>query len=228
MQEMYSGTTSNTYPGSVVDYWNTNTYVDTSSSTTTHPTTVPSMVTPKRKRIRAKTWDNHMHMFTSIEALNLSSGNIINRSTSTAKPTTTTTSTTTFEDEWTCHNCISSIHPTKTQKPHSASSYDSMDAIMLVLPPTNWCRGQPADVHWQITDPTFHSARVRIEVWNKAWNVPTTIAVDAPNTGTFQWRRVHWGMPIQGDYYLKIFATSDVDCGRTPIVAESPTFWIVQ
>ncbi|OQR98858.1 hypothetical protein ACHHYP_07753 [Achlya hypogyna] len=98
--------------------------------------------------------------------------------------------------------------------------------VLAIETPKDWCRGQAAEVIWTTVDPAFNAAVLRIEVCNKAWDVPTTIAEHAPNTGCFEWKRVHWGMPIQGDYFIKVYAVSEL--GVLELVAQSPLFAIVQ
>ncbi|KDO17010.1 hypothetical protein SPRG_17320 [Saprolegnia parasitica CBS 223.65] len=91
----------------------------------------------------------------------------------------------------------------------------------------DWCRGQAADVVWSTVDPTFQASVLRLEVCNQAWDVPTTIAEHAPaDAGRFEWKRVHWGMPIQGGYFIKAYAVSEL--GMLELVGESPLFSIVQ
>ncbi|OQS03084.1 hypothetical protein THRCLA_21242 [Thraustotheca clavata] len=103
---------------------------------------------------------------------------------------------------------------------------EKMNHVMRIETPKDWCRGQAANVNWTILDPTFQPAVLRIEVCNTAWDVPTTIAEHAPNTGMYEWKRVHWGMPIQGDYFIKMYAISEL--GVLELVAQSLMFAIVQ
>ncbi|KAL0585515.1 hypothetical protein ABG067_004656 [Albugo candida] len=82
----------------------------------------------------------------------------------------------------------------------------------IVSPRSNliaWARGQPAEVRWQVLD---HSIRtVQIDVCNLGWTVPTTITFNAPNTGSFVWRKVAWGMPSSRQYYINIYS---IEYGR--------------
>jgi hypothetical protein len=66
-----------------------------------------------------------------------------------------------------------------------------------------WMRGQTAAVRWQVLDPSVEY--VRIDLCNLSWDVPTIIAHNIKNDGTFDWKRVYWGMPIQDGYFLKFF-----------------------
>ncbi|KAF0735466.1 hypothetical protein DYB28_002925 [Aphanomyces astaci] len=100
---------------------------------------------------------------------------------------------------------------------------------MLIEPPQACTRGEPTSLSWSMTDDLalgFHPTTVRIEVWNKAWTVPTVIAMSAPNSGHYLWKRVYWGMPIKDEYYIKIYGADD-DNSNT-LLAESPLFAIVK
>ncbi|KAF0687446.1 Aste57867_20810 [Aphanomyces stellatus] len=98
---------------------------------------------------------------------------------------------------------------------------------MRIEPPRACTRGDPTEVSWCMADgAAFHPSLVRIEVWNKAWNVPTVIALAAPNTGHYVWPRVYWGMPIKDEYFVKIFAAYDETSHE--LLAESPFFSIVK
>ncbi|DAZ97341.1 TPA: hypothetical protein N0F65_010775 [Lagenidium giganteum] len=72
-----------------------------------------------------------------------------------------------------------------------------------------WTRGQPAEVRWEVQSKAVR--RLRIDVCNVAWDVPTTIAHSvAADAGVFRWKRVYWGMPIKDGYYLNIYDASGV------------------
>nr|CCA22138.1 conserved hypothetical protein [Albugo laibachii Nc14] len=76
---------------------------------------------------------------------------------------------------------------------------------MLSPRPTcmGWVRGAPAKMKWQVLDHSIE--RVRIDVCNTGWDIPTTIASNTPNNGSFVWRKVAWGMPSGEGYYINIY-----------------------
>ncbi|ETV90493.1 hypothetical protein H310_14733 [Aphanomyces invadans] len=114
-----------------------------------------------------------------------------------------------------------STHDSDDMKPHATSW------SMLIEPPEACTRGEPTSLSWSmIDDSPFHPKTVRIEVWNKAWTVPTVIALTAPNSGHYLWKRVYWGMPIKDEYYIKIYGADDDDSQN--LLAESPYFSIVK
>ncbi|KAJ0401642.1 hypothetical protein ATCC90586_008952 [Pythium insidiosum] len=81
-------------------------------------------------------------------------------------------------------------------------------------------QGSPAEVRWEAVDKSVQS--VRIDVCNVAWSVPTTIAHRVPNDGSFQWKRVYWGMPITNGYYVNIYDVTHVAPDQEPGQQASP------
>ncbi|KAJ0409405.1 hypothetical protein P43SY_002295 [Pythium insidiosum] len=52
--------------------------------------------------------------------------------------------------------------------------------------------------------------------------LPTTIAHRVPNDGSFQWKRVYWGMPITNGYYVNIYDVTHVAPDQEPGQQASP------
>ncbi|RLN96548.1 hypothetical protein BBJ28_00018407 [Nothophytophthora sp. Chile5] len=94
---------------------------------------------------------------------------------------------------------------------------------------TGWVRGQPADVQWDVLDPSVH--HVRIDVCNVAWTVPTTIAHRVANDGSYRWRRVYWGMPIADGYYVNVYDASEQQGAAVAdlsLLAQSERFAVIK
>ncbi|TYZ68418.1 hypothetical protein PybrP1_004014 [[Pythium] brassicae (nom. inval.)] len=91
---------------------------------------------------------------------------------------------------------------------------------------SGWVRGQPAEVRWEVFDKSVEF--VRIELCNIGWKVPTTVALQVPNDGLHEWKRVVWGLPIEDGYYVNIYdatAPAQVDSeGKLPLLAQSERF----
>ncbi|GLE00185.1 hypothetical protein PINS_up008912 [Pythium insidiosum] len=109
----------------------------------------------------------------------------------------------------------------RTVSESSGSHHPSSSRRLRILTPVaspvcfaGWVRGQPAEVRWEAVDKTVLS--VRIDVCNVAWSVPTTIAQRVPNDGSFEWKRVYWGMPITNGYYVNIYDVTHVAPEQEP------------
>ncbi|KAG9400907.1 hypothetical protein AC1031_009628 [Aphanomyces cochlioides] len=112
--------------------------------------------------------------------------------------------------------------------PNNDATFDEIKWKMEIEPPQSCTRGEPTEITWRMSDGStdFAPLFVRIEVWNKAWNVPTVIALTAPNTGHYMWPRVYWGMPIKDEYFIKIYGADGE--GPHELLAESRLFSIVK
>ncbi|TMW65004.1 hypothetical protein Poli38472_009171 [Pythium oligandrum] len=73
--------------------------------------------------------------------------------------------------------------------------------------PTVWTRGKPALIEWQVVDSAV--ASVRIELMEQGSCATTIIATEAPNTGSFSYSKVPWGMECGSNYLLRISSSTD-------------------
>ncbi|CCI41529.1 hypothetical protein ABG067_002085 [Albugo candida] len=98
---------------------------------------------------------------------------------------------------------------------------------MLSPRPTcvGWVRGAPAKMRWQVLDHSIE--RVRIDVCNIGWDIPTTVASNTPNNGSFVWRKVAWGMPSGEGYYINIYGIESKSSKKSLIlIGQSDEFTV--
>lgn len=73
----------------------------------------------------------------------------------------------------------------------------------------SWQRGREIELKWKVMDPSVKT--ISIEILNRNFpGNPTIIGCNLPNTGSFMYRKVPWGMPICDQYYLRFTADSVV------------------
>ncbi|GAB9470788.1 hypothetical protein Gpo141_00008023 [Globisporangium polare] len=130
---------------------------------------------------------------------------------------------------------ISSSNNNNSSGNNCSSSPTQNHRLRILLPNASkiyfsgWVRGQPADVRWEVLDKSVEF--VRIDVCNKEWNEPTVIARHEPNDGRFEWRKVVWGLPIMGGYYVNIYDATHpeevYEDAKLPLLTQSEPFAVV-
>lgn len=72
---------------------------------------------------------------------------------------------------------------------------------------TIWCRGQPVTIEWAALDADVES--VQIELLEEGSSATTMITRATPNTGSFWYPKVPWGMQSGPTYFLRISSVAD-------------------
>lgn len=80
--------------------------------------------------------------------------------------------------------------------------------VDVVSPATDsvWTRGRPVTIEWKVLDAAVPA--LAIELLEEGSAATTVIARDAPNTGSFTYHRVPWGMASGSKYFLKVSAAT--------------------
>lgn len=98
-----------------------------------------------------------------------------------------------------------------TNCPTHSEEYDTDDGDWgTILQPSHgavWHRGSNANITWSQDE--LVAPVVKIELRRRGSDATTIIAQDAPNTGTFHYKKVPWGMPIDSHYFVCISSTGD-------------------
>jgi hypothetical protein len=72
---------------------------------------------------------------------------------------------------------------------------------------TIWCRGQPVMIEWAALDADVES--VQIELLEEGSSATTMITRATPNTGSFWYPKVPWGMQSGPTYFLRVSSVAD-------------------
>ncbi|TDH69134.1 hypothetical protein CCR75_003186 [Bremia lactucae] len=82
-----------------------------------------------------------------------------------------------------------------------------MVAFVSPNPTSVWTRGKPVVIQWNKLDIKIET--LCIELLEDGLNATTLIAKEAPNTGSYTYPKVPWGMESGSKYFLRIAATED-------------------